>query len=229
MQEHSERRTVDGRRIGERPIRELPEVEQKLKMAAMEALNRTVHLRDLQIADISKVHKGWRSSHLAGIRGLRTEEFGFQSLLFACEKLDVKPVCHFIPAADWEFDGPLAALFKVLHSAGTACDRAAPTIGTRSYPLAAVSCQTAGLTCFLAIDAIRRSQIFSKREIPGFQAQLATAAELLKRIAKPSPALRYAIKRLDDADAALAMYARQDDPTPTYRGVDNTAGSHAPM
>ncbi len=223
MDDTSSRRTVDGRRIGEKPNRPLPELEQKIKLSMAEALNRTVHLRDLQIADISKVHKGWRSSHLAGIRGLRTEEFGFQSLLFACEKLDVTPVCHFIPSADLTYDGEFGQLFKILHSAGKACETAAPNIGTRSYPLAAVSCQTAGLTCYLAIDAIRRSQVFARREVPGFCSQLRSTVEMLQRVTGAAPSVKYAIKRIGDAVQALEDYALDTDKS----AISHSAGSHA--
>ncbi|MQV12192.1 hypothetical protein GHL01_00335 [Sinorhizobium meliloti] len=191
----------------------------------IEAINRTVFLRDLKTEDIAKVHKGWRSSHLAGIRALRTEEFGFQSLLFACEKLDVTPVCHFVPSADTTYDGDLARLFKTLHAAGKACETAQPNVGPRSHPLASVSIQTAGLTCYLAIDAIRRSPVFAKREIGEFSAQIEASIDLLRRIPSPSPHVRFAVNRLSEAVKVLESYSIDDDGHSTRHCAESHAAA----
>lgn len=225
MTDSAEKKTIDGRRIGVKPIRPLPEMEQELKEQMIEAVNRTIFLRDLQTDDIAKIHKGWRSSHLASIRALRTEEFGFQALLFACEKLDVTAICHFVPSADTTYDGDLARLFKVLHTAGTACETAKPNVGPRSHPMASVAIQTAGLACFLAIDAIRRSQVFAKREIAEFSAHLESAIDLLRRIPQPSPHVRFAMGRLADAVKALEAYAIEDDARTSRRSTESHAAA----
>ncbi|PZU78184.1 MAG: hypothetical protein DI546_04290 [Rhizobium sp.] len=202
--------------------RYLPKSEQDLKLRMIEALARTIHLHQMKISDVNKRHRSWRNSHVAAVKGMRAHEFGTQALTYAIEQFDVTPVCHFVPPAPPSgTDGKLEPLFTSLRTAAEACDKALPEIGARTYPLAQVSCESARLACYLAIEAIRKNPHFVGREVNGFAVQLSGTIALLERAKGKSAAVNRAIQCLGKACAAL------EDLTPAATSTTVSAGSHA--
>lgn len=202
--------------------RYLPKSEHDLKIRMLEALARTIHLHQMKISDVNKRHRSWRNSHIAAVKGMRAHEFGTQALTYAMEQFEVMPICHFIPPAPPPgTDGKLEPLFGALRTAAEACGKALPEIGARTYPMAQVSCESARLACYLAIEAIRKNPHFAGREVDGFVGQLSGTIALLERMKSRSATVNRAILCLEKACAAL------EDLSPGITSTTVSAGSHA--
>lgn len=202
--------------------RYLPKSEQDLKLRMLEALARTIHLHRMKISDVNKRHRSWRNSHIAAVKGMRAQEFGTQALTYAMEQFEVTSVCHFVPPAPPPgTDGKLEPLFAALRTAAEACGKALPDIGARTYPMAQVSCESARLACYLAIEAIRKNPHYAGREVDGFVAQLSGTVALLERMKSRSAAVSRAIHCLEKVCAAL------EDLSPAITSTTVSAGSHA--
>lgn len=188
--------------------RSMSPIEENIQVGLAEALSRTVFLRDMTIVDIQKIMPHWRTGHLASLRAMKMDEFGTWKLSYAAEKLGVTPICHFVPAmARSGYDGDFAELFNILHAAGEACGKALPEIGQRTYPLAWVACESARLSCHLAIEGIRRNRHFADREAEDFTLQLVSASRLLNRITHKTIRIRSAISKLEEACDALDEFS----------------------
>lgn len=87
--------------------------------------------------------------------------------------------------------------------------------------MAQVSCESARIACYLAIEAIRRNPHFAGREVDGFVGQLSGTIALLERMKSRPAAVSRAIQCLEKVCAAL------EDLSPGITSTTDSAGSHA--